>query len=103
MFYGINHYKTHPDLVMRGRNNDEEFSSTHAEMDALLRAKRALGIAFNKHVKKMKIYVIRVNKKGELSNAKPCCFCESTLLAHGLKPKNIFYSNENGDIVSLEG
>lgn len=81
---------------MEGRNNGELFSSTHAEMDALLKAKRAFGVAFEKHAKKMKLYVIRIKADGSFTNAKPCRYCQEHLFNAGLKSKNIFYTDENG-------
>ena len=72
-------------------------NSVHAEQAALL------GTDWNK-LKGCSILVIRCSKtKGNLSNAKPCPLCQK-LLAH-IGIRNIYYSNEMGEIVhaKLEG
>ena len=72
-------------------------NSVHAEQAALL------GTDWNK-LKGCSILVMRCSKiKGNLSNAKPCPLCQK-LLAH-IGIRNIYYSNEMGEIVhaKLEG
>ena len=72
-------------------------NSVHAEQAALL------GTDWNK-LKGCSILVMRCSKtKGSLSNAKPCSLCQK-LLAH-IGIRNIYYSNEMGEIVhaKLEG
>jgi sulfur relay (sulfurtransferase) DsrF/TusC family protein len=46
--------------------------------------------------KKMDMYVIRVNKKDELVNSKPCKSCIEVMRMFGIK--NIYYSTEKGDL-----
>jgi len=41
--------------------------------------------------------VIRINTKNELVNSKPCENCIYYLRLYGIK--NVYYSNENGEIV----
>ena len=66
-------------------------NSVHAEQAALL------GTDWNK-LKGCSILVMRCSKtKGNLSNAKPCPLCQK-LLAH-IGIRNIYYSNEIGEIV----
>ena len=66
-------------------------NSVHAEQAALL------GTDWNK-LKGCSILVMRCSKtKGNLSNAKPCPLCQK-LLAH-IGIRNIYYSNEMGEIV----
>ena len=66
-------------------------NSVHAEQAALL------GTDWNK-LKGCSILVMRCSKtKGSLSNAKPCPLCQK-LLAH-IGIRNIYYSNEIGEIV----
>jgi deoxycytidylate deaminase len=97
VFFGVNHNKTHPNLMMVGRDNEKVFSSIHAEMDALLKAKRMLGEEqFKKNAKKMKLYVLRVKKNGSIGLAKPCKHCQKHLFEAGLLPKNIYYTTNNG-------
>jgi deoxycytidylate deaminase len=44
----------------------------------------------------MDMYVIRVNKKDELVNSKPCKSCIEVMRMFGIK--NIYYSTEKGDL-----
>lgn len=97
MFVGTNHYKTHPELLMEDKHSGEHYSSHHAEMDALLKAKRALGTSFDRHVKKMKLFVLRVDRRGNITMAKPCRHCERKLMNAGLLRKNIYFTNYNGE------
>jgi deoxycytidylate deaminase len=60
-------------------------SSIHAEMDALIGCSR-------QELKGSSIYVFRSNYR----MARPCNSCMSVIIAAGIK--NIFYSNENGEI-----
>ncbi len=46
------------------------------------------------------ILVIRINRNGKLTNAKPCENCMKTILHYHLS--NIYFSNENGEIVMLK-
>jgi tRNA(Arg) A34 adenosine deaminase TadA len=46
------------------------------------------------------ILVVRVNKKGEVTCAKPCPACYRALVESGIK--NIYYSDYNGDILKLD-
>jgi len=48
----------------------------------------------------MNILIIRINKKGDLRLAKPCNHCRMYLNYIGIK--NIYYSNNDTDIVKLE-
>lgn len=101
VFLGTNHYKTHPSLTMKDEHNGEVYSSHHAEMDALLKAKRALGTSFEKHAKRMKLFVLRVDKMGNLAMAKPCRHCKKKLLDAGLLKKNIYFTDRNGEWKTL--
>lgn len=49
--------------------------------------------------KSFSILVIRVNANGEMLNAKPCMHCTEELRElRELRVKNIYHSDENGDI-----
>ena len=65
-------------------------SSIHAEVDAIIKAKRDL--------RGMSMLIVRVSKSG-LALAKPCKFCLEYLNHVGIK--TIYYSNEKGDIERL--
>jgi len=44
--------------------------------------------------------VIRINKRGKLTNSKPCDCCQKTLKAYGIK--EVFYSVEGGAICQMK-
>ena len=66
-------------------------TSIHAEVDAIIKAKR--------DIRGMSMLVVRVSKSG-LALAKPCSFCMEYLRHVGIK--NIYFSNEKGDIERLD-
>jgi len=80
----------------------EMFSSMHAEIDAVFRAQRILGATFERNLKKIKLYVLRVSAYGEKTMARPCVHCQIKLKETGLQPKNIYYTNHNGEWESLK-
>ena len=63
----------------------------HAEQHAIMRVpnKELLNGA--------SLLVIRINRNGKLTNARPCKNCMRTI--NYFKISNIYYSNENGEIV----
>jgi deoxycytidylate deaminase len=63
--------------------------SIHAEIDSILSAKRDL--------KSSSILVVRLNNKGDLVLSKPCNFC--TMYLEHVGVKNLYYSNNDGDII----
>jgi len=67
-------------------------TSIHAEVAAIIRAKTDL--------KRTSILVIRVNKSGKLTMAKPCQHCLAYLDFVGIK--NCYFSNKNGEIERLQ-
>ncbi len=46
------------------------------------------------------LLVIRINRNGKLTNARPCKNCMKTI--NYFKISNVYYSNENGEIVMME-
>lgn len=78
----------------------------HAEMEAIMR----LPPRKNKNNRKpITIVVIRVDKRGELKNSRPCGKCiDAMSILRGYKVKKVYYSTEVGEIrmerlSSLEG
>lgn len=70
-------------------------NSLHAEQAAILNAG-----SWNK-LKGCSLLVMKVSKTlSRLSNAKPCNFCEATIRYVGIK--NVYYTNEDGEIVKME-
>ncbi len=64
-------------------NNEGIKISIHAEIDCMSNCK---------NVKGLDLIVIRVNKKGELRNSKPCQECLEKLRKKGIR--NVIYSND---------
>ena len=62
-------------------------NSLHAEQAAMLQV----------DCKGADLYVVRLLKNGELSNACPCLSCRDMIFKKGIR--NVYYSNEYGDIV----
>ena len=53
--------------------------TTHAEMDAILKARNVTDLSGSK------IYVVRIMKDGSFGMARPCCICEEILKNYGVQ------------------
>lgn len=93
-FKGWNTYKTHPKLK-RTLENGFENSCFHAETKALYKVPK-------KYRNKIKLFVTRVNNQGKLIMSKPCEHCQLILKKEGVKFKNVWYTNQEGDWVNLQ-
>ena len=86
---GINKRKTHPEALKIFRNG-EHGSCMHAEIDAIVKIPRDI-----RH--KIKLFVMRFKKDGNLTMAKPCKMCQTFITNQGINTKNVYYTNWNGD------
>ncbi len=83
-------------IISYGDNSEREQRSgcnygTHAETDAI----RKLPPRKNRRVIPVDLVIIRVNRKGQLRNSKPCSNCIAHLYRlKGYRVKHIFYSTE---------
>lgn len=72
----------------------------HAEHDAINKLKP---IERKKKLESINLLVIRFSKNNKIQNSKPCAKCIQTMKIlpekKGYKIKNIYYSNDNGEIV----
>lgn len=72
----------------------------HAEYDAI---RKLLPLRRNKRLVNVNILVIRLSGKNKLQSSKPCAICIETMKKFppklGYNIQNVFYSNDNGDIV----
>ncbi len=89
-----------PVYKFNGINNHK--GSGHAEANALKEYyKNIRGNARRKNKymlrSKIDIYVVRVNRLGELMNSKPCYHCTRMLKMLGIR--RVYYSDNNGNIV----
>ncbi len=74
----------------------------HAEHDAINRLKP---LRRKKHLQNINMLVVRLSKNNKLQNSKPCANCIQTMRIlpqkKGYLIKNIYYSNENGEISNI--
>ena len=93
--------------MSRGYNNHRNKSkdgflknscTCHAEVCAIRNFYKIKKYHVFNFIKKGTIYVVRVNKKGELCSSAPCINCYNIISKVGIK--KIVYSNSNGEIVS---
>ena len=72
----------------------------HAEHDAINKLKP---LERKNHLETINLLVIRISKHNKLLNSKPCANCIQNMKnlpkKKGYNIKNIYYSNENGDII----
>ena len=66
--------------------------SIHAEMNALLGLPKCM-------TKNADIYVVRVNKLGDIVNSRPCKICMTLILKSGIK--NVHYSGDTNTMETL--
>lgn len=85
--------------ISYGINSSNGVTSRHAEYDAV---KHLKPLEKGKNLKNICILVIRITKKQEISNSKPCFHCIKCLnkdpILKGYKITNVFYSDENRNI-----
>jgi len=96
VFYAFGHNQYNLNNKACAENKD----NIHAEVDCVQRLKKSEKIA---HIS---LLVFRTNNNGiKLLNAKPCACCiktiDFTLKQKNYKLKKLFYSDENGNIISL--
>lgn len=72
----------------------------HAEMDAI---RKLPPIPLKAKKKRISLVVIRVDRMGNLRNSAPCFKCIQYMyrlnLTTSYKIENVYYSNQNGDII----
>jgi len=86
-------------IISRGYNRKIvgiEKHTIHAEMDALCNVTGNV----RERLKDAYVLVIRLNKRGKLTNSMPCEDCQRTLKAYGIK--KVFYSISGGEIMEMK-
>jgi cytidine deaminase len=72
----------------------------HAEHDAINKLRP---IKRKRHLQCINMLVIRISKNNRLQNSKPCANCIEIMKTlpprKGYKIKNLYYSNDNGELV----
>lgn len=87
--YGYNQVRSCSRIPERYRKHR---NSVHAEQIAILNSKR--------DISGHDILVIRISRKGKLLLARPCEYCMASIDHVGIK--NIYYSNELGELVCMK-
>ena len=76
--------------------------TTHAEIDALMKIENLIRCGKIKS-KNVDLYVIRIDKHGQLKNSAPCKHCTIELKRSKLlNIKNIYFSNNNDEIECIK-
>ena len=72
----------------------------HAEENALEKYRALLRTSRQKKISKRKLhmYVVRINAKGELTESKPCSHCVEVLREYGIR--KITYSTREGTLIT---
>lgn len=78
---GINKHKKNG-FIKSFQHHD--FCNTHAECDAVLKARRKIDL------RNAKIYVARLRKDGQIGNSKPCEMCALVLQRYGIR--RVYYT-----------
>ena len=72
----------------------------HAEYDAIT---KLIPLRKKKKLENVNLLVIRLSGKNKMQSSKPCINCiimmKTLPIKLGYKIKNVYYSNENGDII----
>ena len=71
--------------------------SVHAEVAAIANAKKKLSMLPNGT--EICCLVVRINKKGNLTNSMPCANCRRELRKHGIN--TVYYSVKGGEICQM--
>ena len=104
VFYKGNGLKQKVNILSFGFNKMGDIngnnSGIHAEHDAINKLKP---LERNKRLQNINMLVIRINKNNKILNSKPCANCIKNIKIlpekKGYKIKNIYYSNDNGEII----
>jgi cytidine deaminase len=81
-----------------GENQIRGNKSIHAEVDAINRIKNKK----QGKTQKVSLFVMRVNKKKEITISKPCKHCiaqMNTIINKNYKISDVYYSDNNGEII----
>lgn len=103
---GRNSSKTHP--IQKKQNKFRTFNncdcnnyyppSIHAEVSALCSISYPVGV--NIKWDRVKVYVVRVLKNGDVACSKPCAACENLIRKLGIK--GCYYSENNNCLAYIE-
>lgn len=89
--------------IFTGINNYIHINKNQCTIHAEIAALNKLKILKTNKFKKINLLVIKVSNTGKIGNSKPCIKCIEKMnnlpISKGYCIKNIYYSNENGNII----
>jgi len=87
--FGFNQNKTHPIVRQYDKNK-----TLHAEVDAVLKARKRLRYPMNFNMSDCTVVVYREDRNGKMAMAKPCKICQQIMKDHQIE--DVVYSTANG-------
>ncbi len=86
---GTNSCKSHPE-TLKYDYKDHQKVGIHAELSVCMKSGR-------ENLKDYSMVVLRVDRKGNLANSKPCCGCQSVIKQFNIG--EVWYSDSKGEVV----
>ena len=89
---GTNSCKSHPE-TLKYAYKDHQKVGIHAELNVCMKSGK-------ENLKDYSMVVLRVDRKGNLANSRPCCGCQSVVKQFNVG--EVWYSDAKGEIVKNE-
>ena len=86
---GTNSCKSHPE-TLKYAYKDHQKVGIHAELSVCMKSGK-------ENLKDYEMVVLRVDRKGNLANSKPCCGCQSVIKQFNIG--EVWYSDSKGEVV----
>ena len=86
---GTNSCKSHPE-TLKYAYKDHQKVGIHAELNVCMKSGK-------ENLKDYSMVVLRVDRKGNLANSRPCCGCQSVIKQFNIG--DVWYSDSKGDVV----
>ena len=86
---GTNSCKSHPE-TLKYAYKDHQKVGIHAELSVCMKSGK-------ENLKDYSMVVLRVDRKGNLANSKPCCGCQSVIKQFNVG--EVWYSDSKGEVV----
>ena len=86
---GTNSCKSHPE-TLKYAYKDHQKVGIHAELSVCMKSGK-------ENLKDYSMVVLRVDRKGNLANSRPCCRCQSVIKQFSIG--DVWYSDSKGDVV----
>jgi len=86
---GTNSCKSHPE-TLKYDYKDHQKVGIHAELNVCMKSGK-------ENLKDYSMVVLRVDRKGNLANSKPCCGCQSVIKQFNIG--EVWYSDSKGEVV----